>query len=269
MIQSYYGLGGLFLQIKGDSLFSVNELMFFEKFLEMKSGYVLNFDNNSFRDFVKKSIGVDIYNEEFISKVEVEYPSSSKKNILKYLWNNGSDDKVFKLVSDLIDYYDLIYEDSDDELLEKARQIIENTPQQNLKIANDFSEERIKELQIEINRNIDEGKYIFAIDRLHVFMQNYLRTIFELHGIEFQKKDRVDELFKGYMDFIKSKGYLESKLTKTILRSNLSTLNEFNEVRNHKSYAHDNEVLNDLESQLIVNNIINIVYFISRIEEGI
>ena len=83
MIQSYYGLGGLFLQIKGDSLFSVNELMFFEKFLEMKSGYVLNFDNNSFRDFVKKSIGVDIYNEEFISKVEVEYPSSSKKNILK------------------------------------------------------------------------------------------------------------------------------------------------------------------------------------------
>lgn len=100
-------------------------------------------------------------------------------------------------------------------------------------------------------------------------MQNYLRTIFELHGIEFQKKDRVDELFKGYMNFIKSKGYVESKLTKTILRSNLSTLNEFNEVRNHKSYAHDNEVLNDLESQLIVNNIINIVYFISRIEEGI
>ena len=250
-------------------MFSVNELMFFEKFFGMKSGYVLDFTDNSFKDFVKKSIDIDIYKEDFISKVEAEYPSSSKKNILKYLWNNESDDKVFKLVSDLINYYDLIYEDSDDELLEKAKQIIENTPQQNLKIANDFSEERIKELEKEINKNIDEGKYIFAIDRLHTFMQNYLRTISDLHKIEFQKKDRIDELFKGYMKFIKSKGYVESKLTKTILRSNLSTLNEFNEVRNHKSYAHDNEVLNNLESQLIVNNIINIAYFISRIEEKI
>ena len=239
------------------------ELMFFEKVFEMESGYVLNFTDNSFKDFVKKSIGIDIYNEDFITKVEAEYPSSSKKNILKYIWNNESEDKVFKIVYDLIEYYDLVYENSDDKLLENAKKIIGKHSQPNLEITNDFSEYRIKELEKEIN------KIIFAIDRLHVFMQNYLRTIFELHGIEFQKKDRVDELFKGYMNFIKSKGYVESKLTKTILRSNLSTLNEFNEVRNHKSYAHDNEVLNDLESQLIVNNIINIVYFISRIEEGI
>ena len=240
--------------------------MFFEKIFEMESGYVLGFTNNSFKEFVKKSIDIDIYEEEFIYKVESEYPSSSKKNILKYLWNNEDDEKVFKLISDLIKYYDLVYEDSNDELLEKAKGIIDKTPKQNLKITNDFSKDRIKELEREINKNINEGKYIFAIDRLHVFMQNYLRTIFELHGIDFQKKDRVDELFKGYMNFIKSKGYLESKLTKTILRSNLSTLNEFNEVRNHKSYAHDNEVLNNSESQLIVNNIINILYFINNIE---
>ena len=247
-------------------MFSLNELMFFEKIFEMESGYVLGFTNNSFKEFVKKSIDIDIYEEEFIYKVESEYPSSSKKNILKYLWNNEDDEKVFKLISDLIKYYDLVYEDSNDELLEKAKGIIDKTPKQNLKITNDFSKDRIKELEREINKNINEGKYIFAIDRLHVFMQNYLRTIFELHGIDFQKKDRVDELFKGYMNFIKSKGYLESKLTKTILRSNLSTLNEFNEVRNHKSYAHDNEVLNNSESQLIVNNIINILYFINNIE---
>ena len=255
--------------IKGDKLFTVNELMFFEKVFEMESGYVLNFTDNSFKDFVKKSIGIDIYNEDFITKVEAEYPSSSKKNILKYIWNNEYEKKDFKIVYDLIEYYDIIYENSDDKLLENAKKIIGKHSQPNLEITNDFSEYRIKELEKEINKIINEGRYIFAIDRLHVFMQNYLRTIFELHGIEFQKKDRVDELFKGYMNFIKSKGYVESKLTKTILRSNLSTLNEFNEVRNHKSYAHDNEVLNDLESQLIVNNIINIVYFISRIEEGI
>ena len=76
--------------IKGDKLFTVNELMFFEKVFEMESGYVLNFTDNSFKDFVKKSIGIDIYNEDFITKVEAEYPSSSKKNILKYIWNNES-----------------------------------------------------------------------------------------------------------------------------------------------------------------------------------
>lgn len=250
-----------------DKLFSLNELMFFEKIFEMESGHVLNFTKNSLKEFVKKSIDVDISEKEFIYKVETEYPSSSKKNILNYLWNNEADEKVFKLISDLIIYYDLVYEDSNYELLEKAKKIIENIPQQNLKITNDFSEERIKELEREINKNINEGKYIFAIDRLHVFTHNFLRTVSDSHQIEFQDKDRVDELYKQYINFLKSNGYIESKLSKRILRSNLSILNEFNDVRNHKSYAHDNEVLDDLESQLIVNNIINIIFFISRVEE--
>lgn len=100
-----------------------------------------------------------------------------------------------------------------------------------------------------------------------MFTHNFLRTVSDSHQIEFQDKDRVDELYKQYINFLKSNGYIESKLSKRILRSNLSILNEFNDVRNHKSYAHDNEVLDDLESQLIVNNIINIIFFISRVEE--
>lgn len=56
-------------------------------------------------------------------------------------------------------------------------------------------------------------------------------------------------------------------MSKTILKQSISLLSEFNNVRNNKSYAHDNPILNHDESLLIYKSVVNTLEFISSIDE--
>lgn len=53
-----------------------------EKFLDMGSGYVLNFSNRSFQEFIFENTGFDIYNQKY------DYESGSKANRLRAFWKN-------------------------------------------------------------------------------------------------------------------------------------------------------------------------------------
>lgn len=71
-----------------------------EEILEMKSGYILDFSNNSFQRFIKGIINVDIYAD----KGYEEY--CSKANKLRQVLETESNDKVSKLILALVDYYE-------------------------------------------------------------------------------------------------------------------------------------------------------------------
>jgi hypothetical protein len=53
----------------------------FERLLEMGSGYVLNFSNRTFEEFILDSTGRSIYDARY------EYGSGSKANRLRAFWN--------------------------------------------------------------------------------------------------------------------------------------------------------------------------------------
>src|ERR1700729_1688615 len=69
-----------------------------ENLLGMGSGYVLDFTNRTFSEFVMDSTGRDIYD------VRYQYGSGSKANVLRGFWNAESNSVVSKLLSDLLDY---------------------------------------------------------------------------------------------------------------------------------------------------------------------
>lgn len=69
-----------------------------EELLEMESGYVLDFSNNSFQRFVKGTINVDIYKDNGYQ----EY--CSKANKLRQIIENESNDKVSTLIFALAEY---------------------------------------------------------------------------------------------------------------------------------------------------------------------
>ena len=71
-------------------------------------------------------------------------------------------------------------------------------------------------------------------------------------------------LFKKYVSHIKS--YLDSKMTLSILKSSISLFSQYNDIRNNFTYAHDNNVLGDIESKLIFNNIVNVKNFIDELQ---
>jgi hypothetical protein len=58
-------------------------------------------------------------------------------------------------------------------------------------------------------------------------------------------------------------------MTEKILKYSIHVIEAFNDVRNNRSFAHDNQILNYSESVLIFNNITNSIKFIETIEKEI
>lgn len=71
-----------------------------EELFDMKTGYVIDFTNNTFQTYIKESIDIDIY----CDKGYEEY--LSKANKLRQIFEMESNGKVSKLIIDLLDYYE-------------------------------------------------------------------------------------------------------------------------------------------------------------------
>ncbi len=69
----------------------------FEQLLGMSSGYVLEFSNRSFAEFVLDSTGLDIDDSRYA------YASGSKANRLRAFWQKEENAVVGKLMSDMLD----------------------------------------------------------------------------------------------------------------------------------------------------------------------
>jgi hypothetical protein len=71
----------------------------FEQLLGMSSGYVLDFTNRTFAEFVLDSTGHEIFDSRY------EYASGSKANRLRAFWQKESNSVVGKLMGDMLDYH--------------------------------------------------------------------------------------------------------------------------------------------------------------------
>lgn len=69
----------------------------FEKLFNMGGGYVLDFSNASFADFIRTSVGFDSY---------MRYPEAgSKARTLRAIWDNEAASVVAKLLLEMLDYW--------------------------------------------------------------------------------------------------------------------------------------------------------------------
>ncbi|WP_236709832.1 abortive infection family protein [Legionella pneumophila] len=98
-----------------------------------------------------------------------------------------------------------------------------------------------------------------GLDRLHTFFNKFIRIICEPYGIEIINKTKA----------LRPAGCIEPEMTERILKSSISIIESFNYVRNDKSLAHDNPILNYEESILIFNHISAVVRFIKSIEHKV
>src|SRR6266568_7138067 len=69
-----------------------------EQLLGMESGYVLDFTNRTFAEFVADSTGRNIYDPRY------DYASGSKANRLRAFWQKEENAVVGKLMSDMLNY---------------------------------------------------------------------------------------------------------------------------------------------------------------------
>jgi hypothetical protein len=102
------------------SRFSMAERHDLERLLGMSGGYVLNFSDRTFAEFVFETVGIDIHDEKFTAE------GTSKAKKLRTLWKLEADYTVGKLILALIEYDASLNADRDAEaqaLADKCRQI--------------------------------------------------------------------------------------------------------------------------------------------------
>ncbi|MFY3791682.1 abortive infection family protein [Ureibacillus sp. MALMAid1270] len=132
---------------------------------------------------------------------------------------------------------------------------------------NAVSSEAIQVLSDEIKSKLQDNQPELALDRLHTFSIRFFRELCKKYKLDYKKEDSLHTLLSKYRKFAEETGVIQSNMTLQILKANTNILNNFNNVRNEESYAHDNEILNKIESKLICNHVIALLKFIDEIDE--
>lgn len=239
----------------------------FERLFEMGGGYVLNFTNRTFSEFVIESIDRDIY--------DVRYGNGSKANQLRGFWKVEINSVVGKLAGDLIDYgLEIDSIKPDDSSIEEARKTVarlkQSGPVAELDALAALSDDRDFEVVAKAVRTaIDSNSLESGLDRLHTFVTKYLRSICSLRGLTVTREKPLHSLLGEYIKRLRDSGHIESEMTSRILKSSISTLEAFNDVRNNQSLAHDNPMLNYEEALLIFNHVASSIRFLKAIEARI
>jgi hypothetical protein len=244
-----------------------------EKFFEMDSGYVLDFSNRTFQEFISENTGIDIYDSKY------DYASGSKANRLRAFWTKESNYVVGNLISDLLEYWKTqkltnyieisqVEQTLFDECTKIAERLKQDSIVDNIDAIQAYSDDKDFSLLAKtIRESIQNNQPEVALDRLHTFVVKYTRKLCNKHGITYNKNKPLHSLFGEYVKYLKQNNFVDSQMTERILKSSISILESFNDVRNNKSFAHDNPILNYHESVLIFNNVSSAIKFIEAIEK--
>ena len=226
---------------------SFDESDVLERVLSLKSGYVLDFTNRTFSDFVSDAIGVEPYSGEY------EKVGTSKAKILRSIIETESDTTVSKLILALLDrekrFPNLdaypIVTDSDRNsaqgiALRLAGQLHTELPTLTLACAHDV----FRRVRGEVENCITSKAYDAGLDRLHTFLTMYLRLLVADDAGNTPPHDvPLHSLMGLYVKGLQANGRRVSEMTLRILRSSISTLESFNTIRNDHSLAHPTDQL--------------------------
>lgn len=250
---------------------SFQEKQILEELFEMKTGYVLNFTNGDFADFIRETVQIDVYNgagyEEYCSKA----------NKLRQIWNNEPDYVVGALIEELLSYCENLKSFTDTLTAQESKKIAhmrkvadrlkKYSPQIELPNKQD---DTLQTLQEDIKNALGRHKPELVLDRLHTFSTKLLRQICVDNGIAIVDEKGNHYSLHSLIGMLRKKyekdNLFQSTFTLIAIVNSISLFESFNSVRNKQSYAHDNEVLGTLEAEFIVRIMADLLNFIDNAE---
>jgi len=239
-----------------------------ERALSMSSGYVLNFSNRTFAEFFVESFGIDIYDSKY------GYGSGSKANRMRAFWEKESNYLVGKALQLLFEGWSEFREynspeEPPEECIKILRRLQESAAVPDINaVTPNIDDGTFEALARSVRDCIDKNEPETGLDRLHTFLVKYFRVLCARHSIETGREKPLHSLVGEYVKALKKEGLIESEMTERILKSTISVMEAFNQVRNDQSLAHDNKVLNYNESLLIFGHVTSSIRFIEALEVG-
>ncbi len=242
--------------------------------LQMGEGYVLDFSHKTMAEFFEDELNININD----SKYRVEGTSKAKRlrffirnedprlvvSTLKALWKYKTQ-PVFD--SYINDYVVQDFGERKEEYFAFISRIegFANIPSTSA-IAAFQNEETLSELVASINRDINANKPATALDRLHTYCVKKLKFLITQYGGDYKKDEPLHSLMGKYIKLLNSSKCLND-MSIRILKSSISILEKFNNVRNHASLAHDNTIVNQEEAIYIFESVSATLKFIRSIEK--
>ncbi len=240
-----------------------------EDYLQMNGGYVLDFSNSSFASFVYEKVGKNIDDEKYS-----QYGNSKAKRLREFIRIENSS-TVGRLLEALVKYRKEVldigktYDQDSENQYQICLKIIANLKSDTNDI--DWTHSSTEDLNLDqlsniIQELITRGDFVTGIDRLHTFTVKLIRRLCQEKGIDTNNKP-LQSIYGEYVRYLSENNWIESTMTNRILKTSISILDAFNDVRNNQSLAHDNELLNYDECLLIFKNVSATINFIKAIEE--
>jgi len=240
-----------------------------ERLLQMGGGYVLNFSNRTFVEFIQDSVNRNISDARYV------IGSGSKANLLRGFWQTEGNNLVGRVIAALLDYAESECRvAADDKDLIAARRtvgrLLQDSPVPELDALTAESDKRDFETVAKaIREAIERNEPQAGLDRLHTFTIKYVRALCEGVGLAVSRDKPLHSLFGEYVKRLRDTGLVESEMTFRILKSSISTLEAFNDVRNNRSLAHDNPILSYEEALLIFNHVAASVRFLRSVTSSL
>lgn len=170
-----------------------------EKLLEMYSGYVLDFSNWTFKEFVLESLNIDIYDDKY------NYQSGSKANRLRGLWKEESNSTVGELIEKLLEYWrakklisQQVVTNEEENLFNECQKIAKRLQGDNAKNCNQDSPKKkeLSSLRSSLLLEFDGfAGLVKSEDKKQrgFLLENLLERIFSLYEIPTQKSFKRNE----------------------------------------------------------------------------
>lgn len=246
-----------------------------EKIFDMQDGYVLDFSNRTLNDFIIEAIDIELYSDKYSDNGE------SKANRLRTIWQKEHNYKVGTLISKLLEYWKekkiLSYKGISEpeqnlyeECIKISSKLIQDIIVDEIEVfRDDQTDKDFSLLARSIRESIERNEPEVALDRLHTYVMKFVRKLCDNHSIVYGKEESLNAIFGKYVKYITASGMIESQMTEKILKYSINVIEAFNDIRNNKTLAHDNKILNYSESLLIFNNVANSIKFIESIENFI
>ena len=188
---------------------TITEKLKLEKLLQMDSGYVLDFSNKGFREFIYEELSIDIYCEKY------NYGGCSKATLLRAFWKKEPNFMVAKLIEKLLEYWNtkkLINQrfitTEDEKLFSECQKIRERLQGGKVKNIDEkpIEKERFYTLQHNLLLEFDSFAALKTLEEKRkrgFLLEDLLERIFSLYEIPTQKSfrrngggEQIDGAFK-------------------------------------------------------------------------
>lgn len=126
-------------------------------------------------------------------------------------------------------------------------------------------DETLEELVAAIERDIGANKPAAALDRLHTYCMKKFAHLLTERSIDWNRDDPLHSRVGKYVKALERERELR-EITKRIVKSSISVFDQFNDIRNNRSFAHDNDLVNQAEARFIFDAVSAFLRFVKHFE---